>query len=146
MLKIKKTVRKNFYTALGLIIFHVILGYFIGRTKIDVNSSNIDYIVKTIVILYVLLSIPLNLKLFNTNLKKISTIENIEIKALKYIKASRIRIILILVGLISAIMCYFVMKMNDMAYMIAIEVIILFFCIPTNKRIEQELDAINYKI
>ena len=146
MLKIKKVVRKNFYAAVVLVIFHVVLGYFIGKTKINANTENIDIIVKTLVIIYVLVSIPLSLKLFSVRLKKIAAIDDREIKALKYIKASRIRMIFILIGLISAIMCVFVMKMNDMAYMVAIEVIIMFFCTPTNKRIEQELSAINYEI
>ncbi|MBF0977162.1 MAG: hypothetical protein HXK55_07270, partial [Bacteroidetes bacterium] len=55
------------------------------------------------------------------------------------IKYSRIRVLVILVGLISAIMFFFMRQMNDMLYLIGIEVIILLLCMPTKKRVESEM-------
>ena len=42
-------------------------------------------------------------------------------------------------GLISAIMFFFIRQMNDMLYLIGIEVIILLLCMPTKKRVEGEM-------
>ena len=44
-----------------------------------------------------------------------------------------------MIGLLCAIMLFFVCKLNDMLYLIGIELIILVLCIPTHNRVEQEM-------
>ena len=102
-------------------------------------SPSVVNVLKTIVILYVLISIPLSLSLFKRRLAKISTYGAHEDKIRGYINISRIRILFIMIGLLCAIMLFFVCKLNDMLYLIGIELIILVLCIPTHNRVELEM-------
>lgn len=137
--QIHKTIKRNFGFALGITLFHVLIGYIIAKQgTININQKS-TVMLKTLIILYVLISIPLILKIFSDRLKKIATYTEQDIKIKKYIKFSRIRIFVILVGLISALMLFFIRQVSDMLYIVGIETIVLFLCIPTKSRITQEM-------
>ncbi len=136
--QINKQLRRNFVVAVAITLFHVVLGYIISRhSYISVPQESVAT-VKTIIILFVLISIPLNLKWFNNSLQKLAQYTDSQKQAKDYIKFSRIRVFIVLIGLISAIMFFFIRGIHDMIYIIGIESIVLFLCIPTTKRVEQE--------
>ena len=112
-----KQLKYNFVFAVGVALLGVLIGY----------------------ILYVLISIPLSLSLFKRRLAKISNYGAHEDKIRGYINISRVRILFIMIGLLCTIMLFFVCKLNDMLYLIGIELIILLLCIPTHNRVEQEM-------
>ena len=108
-----KQLKYDFVFAVGVALLGVLIGY-IAAMYISKVSPSVVNVLKTIVILYVLISIPLSLSLFKRRLAK-------------------------MIGLLCAIMLFLVCKLNDMLYLIGIELIILVLCIPTHNRVEQEM-------
>ncbi len=137
--QIHKNIKRNFWFALGITLFHILIGYFIAKHSTITANQDSTVVFKTIIILYVLISIPLILKIFSDKLKKIATYTEQDLKIKEYIKFSRLRVFVILVGLISAIMLFFIRQVNDMLYIVGIELIVLFLCTPTKNRIVQEM-------
>ena len=136
--KTHKQLKYDFVFAVGVALLGVLIGYIAAMYISEVSPSVVN-VLKTIVILYVLISIPLSLSLFKRRLAKISTYGAHEDKIRGYINISRIRILFIIIGLLCAIILFFVCKLNDMLYLIGIELIILVLCIPTHNRVEQEM-------
>ena len=137
--QIHKRLKYNFVIAIAITLFHIIIGYIISVSGFISVRPELSPYLKTAIILFVLVSIPLDLKWFATRLRKIADYTDYDRKVAAYIKYSRIRVLVILVGLISAIMFFFIRQMNDMLYLIGIEVIILLLCMPTKKRVESEM-------
>ena len=137
--QIHKRLKYNFGIAIAITFFHIIIGYIISVSGFISVRPELSPYLKTAIILFVLVSIPLDLKWFATRLRKIADYADYDRKVAAYIKCSRIRVLVILVGLISAIMFFFIRQMNDMLYLIGIEVIILLLCMPTKKRVEGEM-------
>ncbi len=138
--KVYKQLKFNFIIALAVVVFHVFLGWFLSKNFEHGIAGNYATILKTFVVLYVLISIPITLKFFNQKLKKLANITNQKAQEEEYIKVSGLRISVILAGLTLAIMCYFIEDMQDMLYLVAIEVAVLILCIPTKKRVQSEID------
>lgn len=141
--KVYKQLKVNFIVALAITLFHVGLGWFLSKNLSYSGMGDYATALKTVVILFVLISIPVTLKLFSQKLKKLATLPDSQQQAKEYIRASRLRVLMILIGLISAIMCYFLEGMQDMLYVVAIEVAVLILCIPTKKRVQSEVDIFN---
>lgn len=137
--QIHKRLKYNFGIAIAITLFHIIIVYIISVSGFISVRPELSPYLKTAIILFVLVSIPLDLKWFATRLQKIADYADYDRKVAAYIKCSRIRVLVILVGLISAIMFFFIRQMNDMLYLIGIEVIILLLCMPTKKRVEGEM-------
>ena len=125
-----KQLKYDFVFAVGVALLGVLIGYIAAMYISKVSPS---------VVLYVLISTPLSLSLFKRRLAKISTYGAHEDKIRGYINISRVRILFIMIGLLCAIMLFLVCKLNDMLYLIGIELIILVLCIPTHNRVEQEM-------
>lgn len=139
--KVYKQLKINFIAALTITLFHVFLGWFMAKNLEYSGLGDYAVALKTVIILFVLISIPLTLKLFSLKLKKLTTLSDPQQQAKRYIQASRLRVLVILIGLISAIMFYFLEGMQDMLYVVAIEVAVLVLCIPTKKRVQSEIDV-----
>lgn len=136
---IHKQLKRNFVVAVAITLFHVVLGYIIATSRYIEIPQESAVTVKMVILLFVLVSIPLNLKWFSSQLKKLATYTDAKRQAKDYIKYSRIRVFIILMGLISAIMFFFIRQMYDMLYVIGIECVILLLCVPTKSRVDQEM-------
>ena len=137
--KVHSKLKRNFWVAVAIAAFHVFLGWYLSQSWTESGVGEYSTMLKTIVILFVLISIPLTLKLFSQQLQKIALISDENLQEKKYILASRLRVLIVLIGLIASIMCYFLEAMKDMLYVVAIEVVILLLCLPTEKRVRGEI-------
>jgi hypothetical protein len=120
----------------GVIMLALYL-YFLNIQQI--TNANTIIVIKSIIVLYLLISIPSALKLFSVKVKKIAQIENVTEKIMQYSKMSVVRLLLIESGLMLSVLGYFLLGQKDLIYAVAIALVALMFCIPTKKRIYGDL-------
>ncbi|PID94638.1 MAG: hypothetical protein CSA89_01005 [Bacteroidales bacterium] len=126
---------------IGVVLVAVVsvLLFFTKSMLVVAPSQSVVDIVKTILLLYILISIPVSLKIVGVVMKKNSNFATLEVCVRKYTTVSAIRLCLLLFGLLGGVVCYILFYMQDMLYLIGIEVVALLFCLPTYGRVEQEM-------
>lgn len=110
----------------------------VDRTFINPFSSE-GRTLYTLLILYLLISIPSAFWMFYRSLKKNQTVEDKFEKLSAYKKAAIIRLWIIGVGLIAGITLYFFMNSLNVIYCAVISAVALFLCKPTTNRIIKDL-------
>lgn len=94
----------------------------------------------SIIIIYVLASIPFALWLFHSKVKNISKIPNNGERERIYIRFGLIRIILVGLGLIISILAYFLIRQSSLIWLAGIAAIALLFCRPNANTIDVDLN------
>jgi len=141
----EKTIKKLgqiYYYIYTLTILSTVVGYMLTmNSNVHVDAlSTLGITLKSIIILYILISIPLSLAGFHRMTKKWALIEDDVLKFKAYEKGSILRLILIGVGLIGSITVFFVLRTDiSLIYCFLITGIALFFCKPTIGKIVTEL-------
>ncbi|MDR0830060.1 MAG: hypothetical protein LBN95_08125 [Prevotellaceae bacterium] len=143
MKDLNKKLTINYYAVYFAAVILAVLGYFLKENNLIIENAKIIEIIRYVFILYILISIPLTLKFFSVQVKKIAKIENETLKIAKYLQVSIIRIWLIATNLLLGILFVYVLYQPDnrfdMLYFAAIGAVALFFCRPTKQKTETDL-------
>ena len=116
-----------------------VIGCFFNKNDVSITNNLFINIFKSIVIFYMLIIIPLALKKFAINVKKIAQTDDENEKFAKYLRISKIRIVLISIIFLVGIISFYTINVIDFAYIAAIGAIALIFCFPTKNKIENDL-------
>ena len=138
-----KKIGQFYYYIYTATILSTVIGYLLTMN----NNSNIDplsplgIVLKSVVILYLLISIPLSLAGFHRMTLNWRKIEDEATKLKEYQKGAILRLTLIGIGLIGSIIVFFVLRSDiSLIYCAGISAIaLLFFCKPSEAKIISEL-------
>jgi len=124
------------------VLFAVIFGYFFRENNLVITNNLIIDVFNSILIVYMLIIIPLSLKIFSTKVKKIAQIDDENEKIAKYSFLAKIRIALIADIVFLGIFAFFILQKTDIQtpqydflYIAGIGIIALFFCKPNTNDI-----------
>ena len=141
----EKTVKKIgqfYYYIYTATLLTAVVGYLLTMN----NNNHVDMLsplgiaLKSIVILYILISIPLSLGGFHRMTKKWMLIEDETLKFKTYQKGAIIRLILIGIGILGSIIVFFIIHTDiTLIYCFLITGIALFFCKPTEGKMINDL-------
>lgn len=116
-------------------------GYYILKSgfRIDPLSST-GVVLNTVLIIFIIGSVPLSLAFFNRLTKKWATLQDKEQRIEQYRKAGVLRIAVIGVGLMLGVVFFYIMNSQSMIFSAGIAAIALFFCKPSEAKITTELN------
>ncbi|MDO9633999.1 MAG: hypothetical protein Q7J05_03005 [Paludibacter sp.] len=108
------------------------------------DKSTLGIAISSILIIFIIGSIPITLALFNKKTKKWAEIEDVNEKLKIYEKASIIRLAIVGTGFLLGVLFYFVLyspqsNSQSMIFCAGIAAIALFFCKPAEVKIISEL-------
>lgn len=140
----KQTLRKlyiTYYMVFAAMAIAASSGFYILKSGIHIDPlSEIGTIINSILIIYILGSIPLALAIFNKMTKKWALLEDENQKLLKYKHGAIYRICIIGVGLIISLVFFYIMNSQSMIFCTGIAVIALYFSKPSEIKIINELN------
>lgn len=136
MKKTLKLLRLTYYSVYLTAIIAAFSGYTILKNGLTIDpKSDIGVTLQSILIIFIIGSIPLTLATFNRMTKKWAELNNIDEKIIKYRRAGIIRIIIIGLGLILGVVFFYVMQSQSMIFIAGIAAVALFFCKPSENKI-----------
>jgi hypothetical protein len=134
--KTLKLLRLTYYSVYLTAIIAAFSGYTILKNGLTIDpKSDTGVTLQSILILFIIGSIPLTLATFNRMTKKWAELNNIDEKIIKYRRAGIIRIIIIGLGLILGVVFFYVMQSQSMIFIAGIAAVALFFCKPSENKI-----------
>jgi hypothetical protein len=135
-----------YYAVYFFAVVLVMFGYVCSKNELFITNELFVDIFKSIIIIYMLISIPLALRLFSRKIKEIAQIDNQEEKFLKYLRISKMRILLISITFLVGISAFYILKktditkpMFDFLYIAAIGAVALVFCKPAENKILSDI-------
>lgn len=140
----KRTLRillTAYYAVYAAAILAATSGYYILKSgfKIDPLTSE-GTIINSIVILYIISTVPLALALFNKMTKKWALIQDENVQLEKYKTGAIYRILIIGTGLVLGVVFFYVMNSQSMIFCAGIAAVTLFFCKPSENKIMNDLN------
>lgn len=140
----KRTLRillTAYYAVYAAAILAATSGYYILKSgfKIDPLTSE-GTIINSIVILYIISTVPLALALFNKMTKKWALIKDENEQLEKYKTGAIYRILIIGTGLVLGVVFFYVMNSQSMIFCAGIAAVALFFCKPSENKIMNDLN------
>lgn len=142
MKKTIKNIAQVYYIIYATTILSTVAGYLMnlqGITRTIDPKTTIGITLSSILILYILISIPFALGGFHRMTKKLKLIEDEQLKFAKYEKGAILRLSAIGTGLIGSVIAFYLMNDISMIYCVGITAIALLFCKPTESKIESDL-------
>lgn len=139
----KHTLTIVYYFVLLLVVLAAMLGYYLIANKgytIPRDSATATTIY-SIVLWYVIITLPLSFVIFSRQLKKIHTIADTEQRYRPYTRLATIRLAVISLGLTAAILCYYLTQQMSLFWLAGIEAIGAIICKPTTIRINADLQS-----
>lgn len=112
--------------------------YLKPRFYIDPMSEN-GVMLNSVLLLFIIGSIPLSLAFFNRMTKKWAVAENKDSRIQSYTRGGIVRILVIGLALNTGIIFYYIMNSQSMLYSAGMAAVALVFCIPTRAKILTEL-------
>jgi len=141
MERIVKKINLAYYLIYTLTILSTIIGYIVTQsreTTVDVKSP-LSITLSSIVILYIIISIPAALYLFHKSTKKWIEIEDNFQKLERYTTGATWRIIIVGFGLVLSVVVFYIIRTESMIFCAAITAVALLFCKPTENKMKSEL-------
>jgi hypothetical protein len=140
----KRTLRillTAYYAVYAAAILAATSGYYILKSgyKIDPLTSE-GTIINSIVILYIISTVPLALAIFNKMTKKWALIQDENEQLEKYRNGGIYRILIIGTGLVLGVVFFYVMNSQSMIFCAGIAAVALFFCKPSENKILNDLN------
>ena len=103
-------------------------------------ESPIATTIYSIIIIYVLASVPFALWYFNRKIKAITSLPNNGGRESYYVRYGIMRLVLIGVGLVLSVFAYFLLRQTSLMWLAGMAAIALIFCRPNGARIESEIN------
>jgi hypothetical protein len=130
------------YYAIYVVAFLVaIYGNYILNSGISIDPlSSEGTLINSIVIMYIICTVPFTLAIFNKYSKKWAQIEDVNLKLLNYKKWGTLRIFIIGIGLIMGVIFFYIMRSQTMIFCAAIAALGLIFCKPSQIKLINELN------
>ena len=142
MQKTLKSITQFYYYIYSATILTTLGGYIVNMSR-EVSygpKDPLNITLSSLVILYMLISIPLALGLFFKMTKKWCLIEDEQLKYSTYEKGAKLRLLAIGVGLLASIITFYILRSNiSLIYCAGIGAIALLFCKPTESKINSDL-------
>ncbi len=141
MERIVKKINLSYYMIYTLTILATIVGYLVTQsreTSVDVKSP-LSITLSSIVIIYIIISIPAALSIFNRNIKKWVTIEDHYKKMEKYAFGASLRILAVGFGLVLSVVTFYIIRTESMILCAGITAIALLICKPTAGKIKSDM-------
>jgi heme/copper-type cytochrome/quinol oxidase subunit 2 len=145
MERIVKKISLAYYLIYTLTILSTIIGYMTtmnSQNTVDIKS-NFSITISSIVILYIIVSVPGALALFHRYVKKINETDDQFTKINKYAKAAIWRLLAVGFGLIFSVVAFYIIRTESMIFCAGIAAIALLFCKPTESKIYSDLKTEN---
>ena len=143
MEKTVKKIAQVYYYIYTATILSTIVGYMTTMDNYDPIPMNgpLGIALRSIIILYTIISIPLALAGFHRQTKKWRAMEDERQKFKAYQKGATIRLLLVGIGLIGSIIVFFLIRTDaSLIYCAGISaIILLFFCKPTENKMINDL-------
>ena len=132
-----------YYCIYFVAVLLAIGGYYYMNQKealMEEHSQNATTIT-SIYLIYLVASIPLSLKFFNSAAKKLANIElNNEEKIKKYTQYSFLRLLAISISLFIGIILFYALSSRSMIYCAGIAAVALVFCKPSEVKMANDLN------
>ncbi len=144
--RIVRQINQIYYLVYTGTILSTIIGYYLTMDRENTTDikSNFSITLSSLIILYIMISIPAALALFHRSLKKWKQIEDPFLKGKKYIGGAQLRLLVVGLGLIFSVIGHFILYVNtsnmSMIFCAGIAAIALFFCKPSVNKVANELD------
>jgi MFS family permease len=147
----KETLKKltfAYYIVYVAAILSAVVGYYItfnGNNIIDAQSTN-GITISSIFIIYIIGSIPLTLGGFHLLTKKLLETEDSTEKIKKYEKAAIWRLVIIGSSVVIGVFLFYILRSQSMIFCAGIAAIALFFCKPTEAKINSDIQPDNSEV
>lgn len=143
MLHPKHHLTVTYYIVLLLAVLAAMVGYYVVYDLDFVldKSSAAAVTIYTVVLCYVIVSVPLSFYFFSWKLKKIKEFQDVDDKNAAYTRLAVIRLVVISLGLTSSIFCYYITQQMSLFWLAGIEAIAAIICKPTERKICADLDS-----
>lgn len=130
-----------YYIVLLLAVLSAMTGYYLTcNLGIFIpKESAAATTIYTIVLCYVIVTMPLSFSLFTFKLKKIRLLEDLQLRHRMYVNYAAIRLAVIAIGLSASILSYYLTQQMSLFWLAGIEAIGAIICKPTVRRIEADL-------
>lgn len=144
--RIVRQINQIYYMVYTATILSTIISYYLTMNSEETMNmkSNFTITLSSIIILYIIISIPASLALFHRNLKKIRVIEDDFVKFKKYTSAAQLRLFVVGFGLIISIIGHFILYVHTANFSMIFCALIaaggLLFCKPTETKIISDLN------
>lgn len=143
----KQTLRQlvvAYYSVYIAAILAATSGFYILKSGFIINPlSETGTVINTLLIIFIIGSVPLTLGYFNKLTKKWALLEDENQRLENYRKAGTIRIAIIGLGLVLGVLFFYIMNSQSMIFCAGIAAIALFFCKPSEAKISIELNIEN---
>jgi len=137
-----KKIAQVYYYIYTATILSALVGYLLtlnSNSHVD-TLSPLGIVLKSIIIIYILISVPLSLAGFHRMTKKWRMITDETLKFKAYQKGATIRLILVGIGLLGSIIVFFILRTDiSLIYCFGITAIALFFCKPNVNKMISDL-------
>ncbi len=142
MESIVRRINLIYYLIYTLTIVSTVIGYVITfNTANNVNpTSALSINVSSVVIIYLICSIPTSLYLFHRYTKKLITISDEFVKLNKYATGASWRLFFVGFGLVISVIAFYILRTPSMIFCAGIAALSLFFCKPSEGKIIRELE------
>lgn len=144
--RIVRQINQAYYLVYTTTILSTLLGYYltVNREGVSNIKSELTITISSLIIMYIIVSIPAALALFHRNLKKWREIEDEFLKHKKYIFGAKLRLLVVGTGLVASVIGHFILYAGtqnmSMIACAGIAAIALFFCKPSANKVAAELD------
>jgi hypothetical protein len=144
--RIVRQINQAYYLVYTTTILSTILGYYMTMTREAAPNvkSELTITLSSLIIIYIIISIPAALALFHRNLKKWREIEDEFLKHKKYISGAKLRLLIVGTGLVASVIGHFILYAGtqnmSMIACAGIAAIALFFCKPSASKVANELE------
>ena len=144
--RIVRQVNQAYYLVYTATILSTIIGYYLTMNRESTPDVKSDFSISlsSIIILYIMVSIPAALALFHRSLKKWREIEADFVKFRKYTIGAQLRLLVVGSGLVISVIAHFILYAGtqnfSMIFCAGIAAVALFFCKPSVVKVANELD------
>jgi hypothetical protein len=142
MEKIVKKINLAYSLIYTATILATIIGYMLTSTSestIPSPKSELSISLSTLVIAYILISIPAALAIFHRNTKKWAAIEDRFTKINKYVTGAKLRLLVVGLGLVMSVVIFYILRTPSMIFCAGIAAVALLFCRPSENKIISDL-------
>lgn len=141
MKKTLRTLNIAYYAIYVAAVIAASTGYFILKSGITIDpQSQAGITISSVLIIFIIGSVPVTLGTFHRYCKKLAVLENQELKIQKYQSASLLRLVIIGTALFLGVLFFYIMHSQSMIFCAGIAAIALYFSKPTQGKLLTDLN------